>query len=189
MILNAIKSGVKSLFGGKKPKRRTFASISYDKTRPDVINDYKKVDEDDENVAYRDDKTGKVRIGIRGTAGADDLLTDAKILAGTKIDDTDRFKRSETFFQRIKDKYKPTDIKLSGHSLGGGIVNRLSQKYDVEGSAYNPFLLDKSQISDKIKNVRSAFDPVSLAVAKDIKTDYSKIDFNPLKAHGIKQFD
>ena len=188
MILDVLKRGARAIFGGQKPKRRTFASISYDKTRPDVVNGYKKVDEDEENVAYRDD-AGRIRVGIRGTAGADDLLTDAKILAGTKIDDTDRFKRSESFLQKIRDKYKPSDIRLSGHSLGGGIVNRLSQKHGIEGSAYNPFLLDKSQISDKVKNVRTAFDPVSLKVAGDIKTDYSKIDFNPLKAHGIKQFD
>jgi hypothetical protein len=68
-------------------------------------------------------------------------------------------------------------------------VNALSKKYGYTGSAYNPFLLKKEDISDKIKNVRSAFDPVSLAVAKDIKTDYSKLDFSPLKAHGISQFD
>jgi len=188
MIFGLIKSGIKKIFG-QKPKRRTFASISYDKTRPDEVDGYKKVDEDDENVAYRDEKTGKVRIGVRGTAGVDDLKTDADILAGTKIEDTDRFKRSDAFFQKVKDKYKPDNIRLSGHSLGGGIVNRLSQKYGVEGSAYNPFLLKKDDISDKIKNVRSAFDPVSLAVAGNIKTDYSKLDINPLKSHGIKQFD
>lgn len=186
-MFGVISSGVKRLFGNA-PKRRKFASIAYDKKRPDDVNGFKKIDEDEENVAYRDD-TGRVRIGVRGTAGASDLLTDAKILGGKKIEDTSRFKRSEDFVNRIKDKYKPADISLSGHSLGGGIVNALSKKYGYTGSAYNPFLTDKSQISDKIKNVRSVFDPVSLAVAKDIKTDYSKIDFNPLEAHGISQFD
>jgi hypothetical protein len=49
--------------------------------------------------------------------------------------------------------------------------------------------LKKEDISDKVKNVRSSFDPVSALVAKDIKTDYSKINFNPLEAHSISQFD
>ena len=186
-MFGIIKSGIKKIFGSK-PSRRKFASIAYDKTRPDVVDGFQKIDEDSDNVAYRDD-AGNVKIGIRGTSNLDDLKTDANILGGKQIQDTDRFKKSEEFINRIKEKYKPSDISLSGHSLAGGVVNALSKKYGYKGTAYNPFITDKSQISDKIKNVRSVFDPVSLAVAKDIKTDYSKIDFNPLKAHKISQFD
>ena len=188
MLFGAISKGVKKLFGGNKPARRRFASIAYDKQRPDMVDGYRKIDEDAENVAYRDD-LGNVKIGIRGTASGGDVLTDAKILGGKRLEDTSRYKRSEDFVNRIKEKYKPSDISLSGHSLGGGIVNALSKKYGYQGTAFNPFLLKKEDISDKVKNVRSAFDPVSALVAKDIKTDYSKINFNPLEAHSISQFD
>ena len=188
MLFGAISKGVKKLFNSNKPARRRFASIVYDKSRPDMVDGFKKIDEDDENVAYRDN-LGNVKIGIRGTASGGDVLTDAKILGGKRLEDTSRYKRSEDFVNRIKEKYKPSDISLSGHSLGGGIVNALSKKYGYSGSAYNPFLLKKEDISDKVKNVRSAFDPVSALVAKDIKTDYSKINFNPLEAHSISQFD
>lgn len=187
MSFGSLIRGATRLIGGA-PKRRRFASIAYDKNRPDVVNGFKKIGEDDENVAYRDD-AGRVKIGVRGTAGAGDLLTDAKILGGKRVEDTSRFKRSEDFVNKIRDQYKPTDLSLSGHSLGGGIVNALSKKYGYSGSAYNPFLTDKSQISDKIKNVRSVFDPVSLKVSPFIKTDYSKLDVNPLTAHGVSQFD
>lgn len=187
MSFGSLIRGAKRLVG-IAPKRRRFASIAYDKKRPDEVDGFKKIAEDDENVAYRDD-AGRVRVGIRGTASGGDLLTDAKILGGKRLEDTSRFKRSENFVNKIRDQYKPADLSLSGHSLGGGIVNALSKKYGYTGSAYNPFLLKKEDISDKIKNVRSVFDPVSVAVAKDIKTDYSKLDFNPLKAHGISQFD
>ena len=187
MSFGSLIRGAKRIVG-IAPKRRRFASIAYDKKRPDEVDGYKKIAEDSENVAYRDD-AGRVRVGIRGTASGSDLLTDAKILGGKRLEDTSRFKRSEDFVNKIREQYKPADISLSGHSLGGGIVNALSKKYGYSGAAYNPFLLKKEDISDKIKNVRSAFDPVSLAVAKDIKTDYSKLDFNPLKAHGISQFD
>ena len=186
-MFSIIRSGIKKVFG-QTPKRRKFASIAYDKIRPDEVNGFKKIDEDEDNVAYKDD-LGNIKVGIRGTSNLDDLKTDANILGGKNIEDTDRYKKSENFINRIKEKYNPSNISLSGHSLGGGIVNKLSQKFGYTGKAYNPFLTDKSQISDKIVNVRSAFDPVSALVSKDIKTDYSKIDFNPLKAHSISQFD
>ena len=187
MSFGSLIRGAKRLIG-LAPKRRRFASIAYDKERPAEVDGYKKIDEDEENVAYRDD-AGRVKIGIRGTASGGDILTDAKILGGKRLEDTSRFKRSEDFVNKIRDKYKPADLSLSGHSLGGGIVNALSKKYGYQGTAYNPFLLKKEDISEKVKNVRSAFDPVSLAVAPHIKTDYSKIDFNPLKAHSVSQFD
>jgi hypothetical protein len=187
IMFGIIRSGIKKIFGSK-PSRRKFASIAYDQTRPDVVDGFKKIEEDEDQVAYKDD-LGNVKIGIRGTSNLDDLKTDVNILAGKKLEDTDRYKKSEEFINRIKQKYKPSDISLSGHSLAGGVVNALSKKYGYKGKAYNPFLTDKSQISDKVENVRSAFDPVSALVAKDITTDYSKIQFNPLKAHSISQFD
>ena len=188
MIFGAISKGVKKLFGSGNPKRRRFASIAYDSKRPDVVDGYKKIDEDEDQVAYRDD-AGNVKIGIRGTSNINDVMTDVNVLGGKKLEDTSRYKKSEDFINRIKEKYKPTDISLSGHSLSGGIVNALSKKYGYTGEAINPFLLKKEDISDKIKNVRSVFDPVSSLVAKDIQTDYSKLDFNPLKAHSVSQFD
>ena len=188
MVIGYFTRAAKKLVGINPPKRRRFASIAYDKSRPQEVDGWKKIAEDQDQVAYRDD-AGNVKVGIRGTSNISDVLTDAKILAGKKIEDTDRYKQSENFINKIKEQYKPSDISLSGHSLSGGIVNALSKKYGYKGKAYNPYLLKKEDISDKVENVRSVFDPVSIAVAPHIKTDYSKIDFNPLQAHSVSQFD
>ena len=187
MSFGSLIRGAKRLVG-IAPKRRRFASIAYDKERPEEVNGFKKIAEDEDQVAYRDD-AGRVKIGIRGTSNLGDVMTDVNVLGGKKLEDTERYKKSESFVNKIRDQYKPSDISLSGHSLAGGIVNKLSKKYGYTGTAYNPFITDKSELSDKIKNVRSALDPVSLNIAPYIKTDYSKLDFNPLKAHGISQFD
>ena len=187
-MFSVFRSSVKKLFGNK-PKKRTFASISYDKTRPDVVDGFKKIDEDDDSVAYRDDK-GNVKIGIRGTSNINDVITDIKLLGGKKIEDTERFKKADNFVKRIADKYGG-NIDLETHSLSGMIGNKLANKYDFikSGTSYNPFLTDKSQISSKIKNIRSPLDPVSIVVAKDIDTDYSKLSgLNPIEAHSIDQF-
>jgi hypothetical protein len=187
-MFSIFRSGVKKLFGNK-PKKRTFASIAYDKDRPLEINGFKKVDEDDDSVAYKDDK-GNIKIGIRGTSNIDDVLTDIKLLGGKKIEDTERFKKADNFVKRINQKYG-NNIDLETHSLSGMIGNKLANKYDFikGGTSYNPFLTDKSQISSKIKNIRSPLDPVSIAVSKDIETDYSKLSgLNPIEAHSIDQF-
>ena len=187
-MLSLFKNVAKKVFGNR-PKRRTFASISYDKQRPDVVDDFRKIDEDEDNVAYRDDN-GNIRIGIRGTANIGDVMTDINLLKGKPIEETDRYKKSENFVKRIADKYGG-NIDLETHSLSGRIGNKLADKYDFikGGTSYNPFLTDKSQISSKIKNIRSPLDPVSALVAKDIDTDYSKLSsLNPIEAHGIDQF-
>ena len=192
MIFGAIKSGLKAFGNAINPvkKRRTFASIAYDKKRDDVINGYKKIMEDENNVAYRDNE-GNVKIGIAGTHSLKDVITDIKVLGGKKIEDTQRYKQSEDFIKKINEKYRPKKMELETHSLSGMIGNKLADKYDfiTGGKSYNPFLLNKSQISKKIENVRSPFDIVSGLVSPNIKTDYSKIlNTSILDAHGVEQF-
>ena len=85
MIFGAISKGVKRLFGsGNNPKRRKFASIAYDSKRPDVVDGYRKIDEDEDQVAYRDD-AGNVKIGIRGTSNLNDVMTDVNAVSYTHL--------------------------------------------------------------------------------------------------------
>lgn len=91
------------------------------------------------------------------------------ILGGFK--DTDRYKQADETLKAAKAKYNPANVSITGHSLGGRIVQDIAKKSD------NVFALDPGQtIGQKVKgnqNVyRSAGDIVSLASAgsKNLKT-------------------
>jgi len=85
--------------------------------------------------------------------------------------DTDRYKQADETLKKAKAKYNPADVSITGHSLGGRIVQDIAKKSD------KVYALDPGQtIGQKVKgnqNVyRSAGDIVSLASAgsKNIKT-------------------
>lgn len=85
--------------------------------------------------------------------------------------DTDRYKQADETLKKAKAKYNPADVSITGHSLGGRIVQDIAKKSD------KVFALDPGQtIGQKVKgnqNVyRSAGDIVSLASAgsKNLKT-------------------
>lgn len=85
--------------------------------------------------------------------------------------DTDRYKQADETLKAAKAKYQPADVSITGHSLGGRIVQDIAKKSD------KVFALDPGQtIGQKVKgnqNVfRSAGDVVSLASAgsKNITT-------------------
>jgi hypothetical protein len=91
------------------------------------------------------------------------------IVGGFK--DTDRYKQADETLKAAKAKYNPADVSITGHSLGGRIVQDIAKKSD------KVFALDPGQtIGQKVKgnqNVyRSAGDIVSLASAgsKNITT-------------------
>jgi hypothetical protein len=91
------------------------------------------------------------------------------ILGGFK--DTTRYKEADETLKAAKSKYNPAETAITGHSLGGRIVQDIAKKSD------KVFALDPGQtIGQKVKgnqNVyRSAGDIVSLASAgsKNVKT-------------------
>lgn len=78
--------------------------------------------------------------------------------------DTTRYKDADETLKAAKAKYQPADVSITGHSLGGRIVQDIAKKSD------KVFALDPGQtIGQKVKgnqNVfRSAGDVVSLASA------------------------
>lgn len=80
--------------------------------------------------------------------------------------DTDRYKQADETLKKAKAKYAPTETAITGHSLGGRIVQDIAKKGD------KVFALDAGQtIGQKVKGgdnrkiYRSAGDVVSLASA------------------------
>jgi len=84
------------------------------------------------------------------------------VLGGFK--DTDRYKQADETLKLAKAKYQPADTSITGHSLGGRIIQDIAKKGD------KVFALDPGQtIGQKVKSsanvYRSAGDVVSLASA------------------------
>lgn len=121
----------------------------------------------------------KLALGIRKNdgkpiieRGIEKLLPDAwkksfdrryeNVFGGFK--DTDRYKQADSTLKAAKAKYDPADVSITGHSLGGRIVQDIAKKSD------KVFALDPGQtIGQKVKGgqniYRTAGDVVSGASA------------------------
>jgi hypothetical protein len=182
-------------FNSQKPKKpkslgANIVNLAYTEKgkRPDTYNEFTKIYDDNNNVAYKD-KNNNIKIGIAGSNSMGDALTDAKLFFGTNIKDTDRYKTSATFLKKVMDENTDSKIELFGHSLSGTIANQLQKDNpNITSTAYNPYLLNSGQISDKTKNIRTYTDPASLLVAGSIMNQFSGSSLNPLDAHSLLNF-
>ena len=170
--------------------------------------EYLKEDSDKHTGVYINRKTGKVRIGIRGTADMRDVGTDAYITAG-KLRKSKRFKEQEKNYDKVAKRYGKQNIeKISGHSLGGSLSYELSKKKGVKATIFNAgrgldatAVLDKARCNNPIKRMRPKFcnditqhrvvgDPISTANRlAGGKTKLHNIgSLNPLKNHSMYNF-
>lgn len=198
------------IFGNSKKENRfgtrkgaLIANQSYKEKADKNINDNYNLEliaENEFNKAYKDKNTGDINIGIRGTAGLTDVLTDVKHLVGADIKNTDRYKNSKEFLENIKRQNPTSNINLYGHSLGALITNKLAEeKPDIVsgGEGYNPYALKGSDLESggKIKNYRMNTDVASAlgslgADTKNIKSvgDISDITKGILDTHSLSNF-
>lgn len=172
-------------FGGKLVKE------SYKKKgeRLEEIDGYEKIAEDDVNVAYKN-KEGKYKIAIAGSKNMDDALTDAKLFFGANIADTDRFKQSKDFIKKVAGDDR-ANVELFGHSLSGTVVNELQkQNPEFETTAYNPYIVNSSQLADKTKNKRTYSDVASLIGSghSSMENQTEGSGFDVIASHSINNF-
>lgn len=79
----------------------------------------------------------EVYLGLRGTADAQDLLTDASLAVG-RLTKTKHYKNALADVDRvIKDFPAGTKIYASGHSLGSRVLRLISQSRPVIGIGFN----------------------------------------------------
>jgi len=73
------------------------------------------------------EKDGVVMIAFRGSDDVADLRVDHQILSGYL---PDQFDNACEFLEKIKAQYPNAKIVVTGHSLGGGLTELVSSKYD-----------------------------------------------------------
>ena len=89
-------------------------------------------------------------VSYRGTADADDLMTDSKITQGKHRGDH-QFIDAENKFEKAQKKYGKVS-GVTGHSLGGTKTQHISKKYNVKGHAFNAGTgIDETYIKDSIR--------------------------------------
>ncbi len=157
--------------------------------RASQIDGYDKIAEDDNNVAYKN-KDGKYKIAIAGSNNMNDALTDAKLFFGANIADTDRYKQSRDFIKNVAGEDR-ANVELFGHSLSGTIVNELQkQNPQFESTAYNPYIVSSSQLSNKTKNKRTYSDVASLIGSghSSMENQTEGSGFDVIASHSINNF-
>ena len=131
---------------------------------------------------FVDDETGQAYVAHRGTKGAQDYITDAKLMMGIK--DSKRLKHAQHVRQQAENKYGSVDS--IGHSLGGYVAENSGNK---KGKVIT---FNKASIGDKNRNsnqtdIRTSNDIISFLTPKHKNNITLKIKTNnPLKEHPTK---
>ena len=158
-----------------------------------------------DDVVLHNPFTKETVVSYRGTVTTSDWVTNAKI-AFTKnaAQNSTRFENAEKVLHKTMVKYGKENLKLTGHSQGGGISSHLGQTFDVESHNYNPAISLK-QVLDNHKGkykhnhaphhiYRTDLDGVSInshapSIKKNFKINHintvAKADKNPLHVHGL----
>ena len=109
---------------------------------------------------------------VAGTHSGKDLITDAYLAVGS-LKSTSRYRSADDTLKKAKAKYGVENATITGHSLGGQIINGIAKKGDKSyalDAGYTLFQPTRSRGGDA-KNYRTSGDLVSgLAGSSNVKT-------------------
>lgn len=122
---------------------RDIANESYEEEgkRKDIGDyQYQAADSSKRTGVWRNAKTNKTVVGLRGTKDLKDLYSDVadpkgNILRGTQRS-SDQYKADLKHFDSVKSKYGG-DVSVTGHSLGASRAENVSRHRNVRGQAFN----------------------------------------------------
>jgi putative lipase involved disintegration of autophagic bodies len=108
-------------------------------TRSQAVGDYEYNQEDstDRLAVYKNDHKKVILLGMRGTKGSKDWLSNLNILTGRQHNDPD-YQYDEETFLKLKREHPDYQIVATGHSRGGDRARYLTHKYrDLKAVTYD----------------------------------------------------
>lgn len=186
--LSATKRQAVNLLGQSLPFAHIANAVySFDET---LINDWELIEQISKDSGmqaglYQNQQTDELLIAFRGTEACDfscsfkelkesvlDLAADTLLSFG---ESGPQFRHAFNFAEDIIARYPESNIKVTGHSLGGGLAQAIGTTFNLETFAFNsapvpkdffkehPTDLTESERNEKIHVISDLFDPVSHA--------------------------
>ena len=154
---------------------------------------YNKKYSNDNLATYIDKPSKKIVVSIRGTVPTNfrDIVSDIGIVSSDKTFNITRLSAHKKMIDEVLQKYPGYKLVLSGHSLGGFLVEQLAETYpNAQAIVFNPGTsLSETNLSPPQSNVigyRTRGDPVSAGYSSiPMKTIRSK---NYIDTHSILNF-
>lgn len=188
------------------------AKESYSSDRKQNVGGYKYMAESshERTAVYLNSADKTMVIGLRGTQGAKDWLSNINIITMNQNADPD-YLQDEALYSKLKTQYPDYKFVVTGHSRGGDRARNLVHKFrDVKAVTYNAasgpmdlfrkvkcgimnFFVSTSPCK-RVMNVSTAGDPVSLLSKLGLAADQNitiddKEGQSLIESHGLDNFD
>lgn len=162
-----------------QPKTRLlawFAKQTYNRNPPKEYKSFTRIVNNPTVKAYKSDRDKTIIIAVRGTQvtdNYDDIDADIQVALGSE-EQTKRFAMADNIVATMLRRFPDYKIMLTGHSLGGGIVYRLADKYkQLTGEVFNPAvniktIRDTAGTSSRVRTHIIHGDPVSGIVGRPL---------------------
>lgn len=165
----------------------------------DTLKDYEILDfksddgalsSDFQGMLLKEKATGEYVIAFRGTSSAKDGLVDAG-MANPILNHNFQLNEAKAFVTDMKEKYgiSNEDLTLTGHSLGGILVQQVAATEHIKGYTYNAMGADELIKFDGISSVSPGGIFVRALDAMGVKYNEEGITFVKENVHNISYQD